>query len=242
MQTKSIISPVTTREILRATTLPKKTDSYSPVPHAKVMDMVLESLEKAGIKVKHEKYISAREGRQAMGLYVLDGGDETMNYQIGWQNSYDKSKPLRVAMGTNIIVCSNGMFAGGNMGSFKRKHTGTVLSEFQESIKFHIGEAASTFQKLTDFRERLKQTEITKRVCAELIGRMHIEHDILTATQVGIMKKELENPTYNYKADGTAWQLYNHATFALKEAHPQFHLEQHMQLHDFFTAEYQLLH
>jgi hypothetical protein len=241
MQTTSVISPVTTREILMATPLPKKTASYSPVPHKKVINLVLESLDKAGMQIISERYKSMREGRQGMGFYTIaNGSDKEMQISLIWHNSYDKSMPLRAAMGGNVIVCTNGIVRG-DMGAFKRKHTGTVLTEFEETIKRHIGEAGETFRKLVADREKMKEIKITKRVCAELIGRMHIENDIITATQIGIMKKELENPTFNYKADGTLWQLYNHATFALKEDHPQFHLERHMNVHDFFTSEYQLI-
>lgn len=241
MSTTSAISPVTTKSILIATPVPKKTESYSPVPHEKVINMVLESLDKANMKIVSERYLSARNGRQGMGfLDLAGGGDEEMLIKLIWHNSYDKSMPLRAALGSNVIVCGNGMVRG-DMGAFKRKHTGTVLTEFEESIKRYIGEAGETFRKLIQDRERMKEIKITKRTCAELIGRMHIENDIITATQVGIMKKELETPTFNYKADGTVWQLYNHATFAMKEDHPQFHLQRHMDVHDFFTKEYQLL-
>lgn len=231
---------IASRSVLEHVKLPKKTVTYSPVPHKKVIDLTLQALDKAGIEVLDETYSSARNGRQATGRYKLaGGGDKEMLIELAWINSYDKSIPLGCAIGSNVIVCGNGMIRG-DMGRFKRKHTGEIITEFEESIFASIDKAGETFKQLQVDRDKLKEITVTKRLCAELIGRMHIEQDIITATQVGIMKKELEHPTFDYKADGTAWQLYNHATVALKESHPQFHLAQHMDVHNFFTKEFSL--
>jgi len=246
MSENKIISEISTKAILLATELPKETRSYAPVPHELVINMTLEALDKANIKVLSELYTSAKEGRQANGIYQLEGGDSEMNFRLIWQNSYDKSLPLASAMGGHVIVCSNGMVIG-DMGAFKRKHTGSVLTEFQESIKTYVTEAGEIFKRMTTDRERMKEITMTKRVTAELIGRMFLEENIITATQLGIIKRELENPSFDYGTrlvdkDGnlikqTLWDDYNAVTVSLKEAHPQHNISQHMKLHNFITKE-----
>lgn len=245
MSTTSVKSEATTKSILLATALPEKTASYSPVPHAKVIDVTLEALDKAGIKVLSEQYLAAREGRQANGIYTLQGGDSEMNFRFQWQNSYDKSLPLAAAMGANVIVCRNGLVMG-DMGRFKRKHTGSVVDEFVEQIVTHIGEAGNLFKKMTHDRERMKEIEMTKRTNAELIGRMFLEENVITATQLGIIKRELENPSFNYGTDklilekgGLLWDTYNAVTVSLKEEHPQFNMDRHIKLHDFIGKVYE---
>jgi hypothetical protein len=239
------MSNVTTKQLLLDTKLPKKTKSYSPVPHKVVIDNCLEQLDKHNITVHHELYTAARDGRQANGIYHLAGGDEQMNLRLQWQNSYDKSLPLAAAFGSQVIVCGNGLIMG-DMGRFKRKHTGDVLQEFIESIKIFIGEADKTFKKMVRDRERMKEILMTKRLSAELIGRMFIEDEIITATQLGIIKRELDAPTYNYGTDqeilkkgGTLWETYNAVTVSLKEAHPQFNMNQHVNLHNFVVKNYE---
>jgi hypothetical protein len=231
---------LTTKDLLIKAPVPKATVSYVPVPHKEMINMTLEQLDKQGLKVLSETYNIARDGRQGMGFYEIGTNlDADMRIRVGWHNSYDKSMPVRWAIGAHIIVCSNGMVKG-DIGQFKRKHTGTVLEEYKEQARIHIESAGEMFQSLVNDREKLKNIELTKRTSAELIGRMFLEEDILTATQIGIIKRELENPSYNYNADGTAWQLYNHVTVALKEEHPQRFMNSHIEHHKFFTNEFSL--
>lgn len=247
-QITDAISDSSARGILMAAKLPKKTRSYAPVPHKVVMESTLEALDKANIKVLGQSYKAARNGSQGNGTYLLDGGDTQMNLRLVWQNSYDKSLPLAAAIGSNVIVCGNGLVMG-DMGDFKRKHTGTVLIEFKESIGQYIQQAGEIFEKMVRDRERMKEITLTKRTSAELIGRMFLEQDIITATQLGIIKREIDAPSFDYgtmkKRDESGilvgpdllWDTYNAITVSLKEAHPQHNIKQHINLHNFITKD-----
>lgn len=233
-----IISPKSTAQMLISTPLPKATRSYAPVPHKVVIESCLEALDKQGIKVINQLYTSARNGNQANGIYHLVGGDDEMNLRLQWQNSYDKSLPLAVAFGSNVIVCGNGLVMG-DMGSFKRKHTGDVLQLFMDKVETFVGDADEQFKKMSQQRERMKEITMTKRTSAELIGRMFIEDEIITATQLGIIKRELDAPTYDYGVKDCLWNTYNAVTVSLKEAHPQFSMNQHSNLHNFVIKNYE---
>lgn len=238
METTQSISPITTLELIKSTPVPLKTNSYSPVPHGSVIDMTKEQLDKSGLIITEERYIMAAEGRKAMGFYRIAGEqDPEMGIQLIWHNSYDKSMSLKWAIGGKVFVCQNGMVSG-DIGAFKRKHTGDALLDYQEAVGMYVQQAHDKFHQLIMDKERMKEIEITKKTSAELLGRMFLEENIIQSTQLNIIKRELDNPTYDYKADGTLWQLYNHCTVALKEAHPQYHLTQHMDLHNFMKKEF----
>lgn len=234
------ISTLSGKEILLSCPVPAKTDSYSPVPHRVVMETIYEVLDKNNIKVTGERYIAAREGRQGIAYLDIQGGDETMSSKLAWNNSYDKSLTLKAAAGANVFVCGNGMVRG-DLGNFKRRHTGSILEEFKTNIVEYIGNIDKQFKQLVIDRERMKEVELTKRVTAELLGRMFIEEGIITNTQLGIIKREIEIPTFDYKADGTLWQLYNHCTFSMKEAHPTLAIQSHIDLHKFVINEFELV-
>jgi hypothetical protein len=53
MSTMKLITPISRRDLLRVP-VPKATASYSPVPHKKVIELTLEQLDKAGLKVVSE--------------------------------------------------------------------------------------------------------------------------------------------------------------------------------------------
>lgn len=181
----------------------------------------------------------AREGRQAMGFYEIGADSNEMRIRVGWHNSYDKSMPVRWAIGGHVIICGNGMVYG-DMGAFKRKHTGTVLSDYREQAHIHIGQAGEMYTTLGRQKERMKEIEVTKRTASELIGRMFLEEDLITATQIGIIKRELEAPSYDYNAKGSIWELYNHCTVAYREEHPSMFIDRHTKHHDFFVKEFEL--
>lgn len=242
MSSIAILEPAITgigsaKSILYNTPLPLKTDSYSPVPHKSVIEMTLEQIDKAGLKVNTERYTVAKDGKQALGFYHIEGfGDSEMGLELAWNNSYDKSMSLKWAIGGKVFICTNGCVSG-DIGAFKRKHTGSVLDEYTEAVKRYIGDAEMHFEKLLSDKELLKEITVSKRSAAEMIGRMYVEKDIVTSTQLNIIKRELIKPSYDYKAPGSMWELYNHCTVALKEAHPLHNMRQHMDVHNFFTKE-----
>lgn len=230
----------TTKGYLLSTKLPAKTKSYSPVPHGVIIETILEELDRLNIKVTSESYLSGRDGKQMEFHYQFSGGDSEMSLRLLGHNSYDKTLPLRVAVGAHVFVCTNGVVSG-DIGTFKRKHTGTILEEFKADIIHHIETADETFKRLQRDRDRMKEIEMTKRTTSELMGRLFLEEAIITSTQLNIIQREIENPSFDYGIKGTLWNDYNAVTVALRDAIPSQNMKQHMELHKFIQNEYDLV-
>jgi hypothetical protein len=224
-----------TRDELISTAIPQETRTYKPITHQQLIDLTLESVQSSGFIIGSETYNSAREGNVANGRYVITNvADSEMRLQIGWQNSYDKSISLKFAIGTHIIVCSNGCVSG-DYGAFKKKHVGEVQTFTPSAITEYIKRAGDAFQRMQAEREKMKNIEITKRTSAELIGRMIVENNIIESTQLNIIRKEMDNPSFNYGAPGSLWELYQHTTYAMKEIHPSLWMNNHIKAHSFFV-------
>jgi hypothetical protein len=157
-----------------------------------------------------------------------------MQLQIGWQNSYNRSMSLKFAIGTRILVCSNGCVSG-DFGAFKKRHKGDIQDFTPGAIIDYIKGAGEAFALMQKQREDMKQIEITKRTKAELVGRMMLEEQFITSTQLNIISRELKAPTHDYGAKDSLWELYNYTTFAMKETHPSSWMQSHIQAHKFFT-------
>ena len=227
----------TTRGLIMAADVPAETRTYKPITHSSLIDLTLNSIEKAGFSLDKETYSMAREGAIANGQFsIRNVADSEMQLQIGWQNSYNKSLSLKFAIGARIFICQNGMVHG-DMGSFKKRHKGDVQEFTPNAISEYIKQAGDTFQTMQKEREAMKQIEMTKRVKAELIGRMLIEEQFISSTQMNIMARELESPTHDYGAPNSLWELYNYATFAMKELHPSIRMNNHIKAHNFFVNE-----
>jgi len=205
------------------------------VSHSQLIDLTLNSIDKAGFKLDKETYSSAVDGQVANGRFSISNvADSEMQLQIGWQNSYNKQLTLKFAIGTRILVCSNGCVSG-DFGAFKKKHVGEIQSFTPGAIIDYIAQAGEAFTLMQQQRESMKQIEITKRTKAELIGRMMLEEQFITSTQLNIISRELKAPTHDYNAKDSLWELYNYTTFAMKESHPAQWMESHIKAHKFFN-------
>jgi len=227
----------TTKELILSAPVPAQTRTYKPVSHAQLIDLTLNGIEKAGFTLDKETYSSAKIGQIANGRFSIGNvADSEMQLQIGWQNSYDKSLTLKFAIGTRIFICQNGCVSG-DFGAYKRKHVGTIQSITPQIITDYISQAAETFTLMQNQRDQMKQVEITSRTKAELIGRLFIEESIITSTQLNIISRELQAPTFDYGAKDSLWELYQFTTQSLKETHPAAWIPKHMAAHEFFVEE-----
>lgn len=233
METKK--SYLAAKDILLKAELPAETKTYKPVTHQQLMDLTLESIHSAGFELEEETYSAARDGNVANGRYTIKNiADSEMQLQIGWQNSYDKTMSLKFAIGTRIFICSNGCVSG-DYGAFRRKHVGEIQTFTPNAITEYIKQAGDAFIKIQNERDAMKNMEVTKRTTAELIGRMIIEENIIESTQLNIIRGQIENPSFDYGAPGSLWELYQHTTFAMKEVHPSLWMRNHINAHSFFV-------
>lgn len=224
-----------TKDIILATELPQQTRSYKPVSHQSLIDLTMEGLDKAGFTLDKELYTSANGGKLATARYTITNvADNEMQLQLGWQNSYDKTASLKLAIGVNVLICQNGCVHG-DFGSFKKKHVGDIQTLTPEKFKDFILGAGDVFQTIQQDRDLLKNIYMSDRVKAELLGRMFIEDEIIGAHQLSIIKKELQAPTYDYNAKDSAWELYQYCTYAAIHEHPIKYFKTHADLHTFFT-------
>lgn len=225
----------TTKEFILAAEVPTKTRTYKPVSHQQLIDLTLNSIEKSGFKLDKETYSSYNDGRVANGRYTISNvADDEMQLQIGWQNSYDKTASLKFAIGTHILICSNGCVSG-DYGSFRKKHMGTVEEFTPAAITEYIKQAGDAFRNMQLERTVLKNIELTKRDKAELLGRLFLEEELITTMQMNIIAKEIEAPTFDYGAPDSVWELYQYTTYAMKETHPRLWISDHIKAHNFFV-------
>lgn len=113
---------------------------------------------------------------------------------------------------------------------------GEIQTFTPETIVEYIKKSGEAFERMQKEREAMKEIEISKRIQSELIGRMLIEEEIIQSTQANIIKNELKHPTFDYKCEGSLWELYNYTTFAMKELHPTLWMNNHIKVHKFFNS------
>jgi hypothetical protein len=232
---------MTAQERLFSASLPEKTDSYTPIAHKTIDDTTRQVLKEMGFGISKVHYRSSTDGMVGQAEYHLNYGDDPeMGLMVAWQNSYNKLVSFKYAVGAHVFVCANGCVSG-DLGAYRRKHTGSADEDAYNMIRTYLYGAKQIFDKLVADREHLKKIELTPTRMAELMGRMFIEKEIISSTQINIMKRELDKPTYDYGVPvNNAWSLYNFATHAFKEDSPRNWMKRHVDLHNFFAETFNI--
>lgn len=227
----------TIKQVLINVPVPEETRTYRPVTHVQLMELTEKALTEAGLIIENEKFSSARNGMVANAKYTIANlRDPEMQLQIAWQNSYNKSLSLKFAIGARVFICENGSVSG-DMGSFKKKHQGTVQEFTPAAITEYIKRAGDVFKRMQVERDMMKAVDVDDHAAASIIGRAYILEEFISSTELNIIVRELKRPTHSYGAPGSLWELYQYFTFAMKEVHPSLWMENHVKAHKFFTKE-----
>ena len=207
---------------------------YSPITHKRAIESILEFLYNKNISPTNQIYLSSNNGQRMIGRFTINCGDSECGYEISVKNSLDGSMSFGLASGTHTFICSNGSVYG-DISAYKRKHSGNASTEILFQIENAVNMLEETMKLHIQRRNKMKELDISKRTIAELCGRLHLENEIISATQLGIIKKEIENPSFDYKSEGSVWEFYNHCTNATRETTPLNWHKVHKQLGDWFV-------
>jgi hypothetical protein len=232
---------VVSRETLTSAPLPEATETYTVISHGSVINSTLQTLQEKGFTVEEEIY-KCNDGAQiASGIFRLNYGDDPdLSMMFAFANSYDKSMRFKCAVGAYVHI-NKASIISSDMSSWGRKHTGTADNETAETIQNQIDNAEAYFNQLLADKEKMKETLITKRKFAELLGVLYLELKILSGEQMGIVRKEFNKASFTYtsKAD-SLWTVYNHILIALAKSHPKTWMEQQKIVHLHLISEFDL--
>lgn len=225
--------------------VPLATDSYSPVAHSHLLSELPRRLVHNNYVIMNRRLYTNEKGTKLVGFYDVQDAESNISDElglrmsIGFKNSYDKSMVAALAVGAIVIVCSNGVICG-DLITFKRKHTGTILQELHEKIEQAITSMNTSFARILTDIEIMKNCRVTLRQKSEILGVMYVEKDLLTPTQFSMVKRELKMSEH-FKGD-TLWDLYNNVTSVLKKSHPMYYISTHVNFHKFMLETANAFH
>ena len=208
------------------------THLYTPVRHGEAIDSLKEYLDKANFKITTESYLAASNGQRVIGKYGIRYNDE-FDYMIGFANSHDGSISFKIADGSLVRACANGCLWGENV--YKRKHMGTSSKDIFAQIESTVQRLEITMKQNEINSQQMKNIEIDKSTISKLIGEAYLYEELIRANQLSIIKKEIENPSFNYNSPNSLWELFNHCTFAAREETPVNWVNQHIELSEYFV-------
>lgn len=215
-------------------------NQYAPVKHVEVIETIRDYINSQGLTILKEEYNANTKSQQLIGKFMLDNSNTEIKPMISFKNSQDGKISFGICSGTVCFICTNGQIFGDTF-QYKRKHTGNGHKEILESIKYAVEGLELKLKQHQEIANQLKEVKLDTRTISTLCGRLFLEDKIVQSEQLNLIKQELEKPTFNYGNPESAWEFYNHCTFALRDAAPRLWHKQHQQLGNFFQQEYQLV-
>lgn len=221
------------------TPLPEKTETYTPISHASVINRVRSEITAAGYKITAEEYRCNNDGQVAIGSFKMNyKSDPDIELSANFLNSYNKQYAFRFNLGGLVKDSMNTMMLNNNkFGSYKRVHKGAANLLAEGKIAEFIKDSELYWNKLIDHKDILKDRIIDDNVSFSILGNLFFRRNLLTTMQLNTVKKEMEKPSFDYKVDkNSAWALYNHIAVALKDSHPATWIDDQVAVHEVFAT------
>jgi hypothetical protein len=211
-----------TRQQLATVQTPLGTATHRPVPHAEVIEALVETLGFRHIGVVQEEYAVSKDGMKMFGVLDLDTGMPGCRFSIGVRNSHDKSMRLAAVVGVRVLVCENMAFSG-DFQPVLAKHSKNL--SLQNALSIGVDEMQRNFDPMRKQVENWKESQLSDTAAKLTIYRAFIESDLEVPKHLARPVHDLYfSPQHEEFQPRTLWSLSNAFTSAFKtlEPIPQF--------------------
>lgn len=137
------------RDQLRTIETPQGTETWKPILHIELVEMLDRVLGTCQITIREEKFALRRDGSMLFGVLELAYGEtKEGTAALGLRTANDKSMAIQICAGLSVFVCDNLAFRG-DLIALKRKHTSglnlrtelaTAVLRFQDHFGRLVGE------------------------------------------------------------------------------------------------------
>lgn len=206
------------RQDLRLLPTPEATATHKPVPHATIVQALIESLGFRHFSVAEDQYAVTPDGMRMFGVLAINVEESGVRFVIGVRNSHDKSFSLGLTVGYKVFVCDNLAF-NGDFSPITRKHT----SHFDpaEVIDIGIGKMQRHFEPMKKQIDVWRHHTLPDDTARLVVYRAFIEGGLAVPRHLArVVHEQYFNPTHPDFEPRTAWSLSNAFTGAFKELAP----------------------
>jgi len=203
-------------DILKIET-PEPEGRWMPVPHARVVEEVVEHLDRAGLQVTESAYALDNGGQRFFSLLGLDvkGGDGEYQLVVGARNSHDKTFPISMAVGSRVFVCDNLAFSSEIQ--VTRRHTKNVMDDFPRLIATACGRIKGSAEDQERRFAHYRDVNLSDTMVHDILVQS-LDIKAIGSTALPKVLQEWREPRHEeFAKDHSAWRLWNAYTEILKE-------------------------
>ena len=219
------------RATVAAVPTPEPTDTWTPVPHADLLDLTLRNFTDFGLRVVDERHGLMKDGARYFGVFKLRGQDSEVldprpgdpfgveeatpdfDLAIGLRNSHDKSFPANLLGGSWVFVCDNLAFNGEI--KLTRRHTRFIMRDIPNLVSRAVAKLVERRVKIEEQIAAYKDTPLSDAAAHDLLIRS-LDARALTGTQLPKVLGEWRRPRHAEFEPRNAWSFFNAGTEVLK--------------------------
>lgn len=197
---------------------PEPTETWRPVSHARIVEVLVESLALRGLSVVKDEYAITTDGMKMFGVLALNLENSGVQFAIGCRNSHDRSFALALTVGYRVFVCDNLAFHG-DFTPVTRKHT----SKFDEVEVIDL--AVTRMQR--HFEPMRRQIDVWRGFDLPDAQAKAVIYDAFVAGNLAVPRKLASrvhafyfDPKHPEFEPRTMWSLSNAFTSAFGELDP----------------------
>ena len=207
-----------TRQQLAAVPTPLGTATHRPVPHAEIVEALVETLSFRHIGVVQEEYAVSKDGMKMFGVLDLDTGIPGCRFSIGVRNSHDRSMRLAAVVGVRVLVCENMAFSG-DFQPVLAKHSKHF--SLQNALSIGVDQMQRNFSGMQQQVEAWRQSQLSDVSAKMIIYRAFIEGGLEVPKHLAKPVHDLYfSPPHQEFQPRTMWSLSNAFTSAFKDLEP----------------------
>lgn len=206
------------RQDLLALQTPEGTATHRPIPHAKIIESLLESLTYRHLTVVKDEYAVTTNSMRMFGFLELQIEESGVRISLGVRNSHDKSFSLGLTVGFRVLVCDNLSFFG-DYSPVMKKHTKHL--DLDGTIGMSLEKMQRNFKPLIQKIDVWKNHQLPDDNARLLIYRAFVEGGTdLPKHLLKDVHREYFEPEYDEFKPRTMWSLQNGFTSAIKKLEP----------------------
>ncbi len=224
------------RQDLRELETPAPTETHKPIPHAELVESIIESLSYRQLRVVRDEYAVTPDGMRLFGFIQVNVEENGIQLAIGVRNSHDKSFSLGLVAGYRVFVCDNLAFHGAFAAITNRKHSKNL--DLVEVVGVGVDRVQRHFQKTLIDVNAWRGFELPDVRAKAIIYDAFIGRGIDAPQHLSkIVHRNYFTPNLPAFEPRNMWSLSNAFTGAFKELEPVRQMEATASLQP-FLAQY----
>jgi len=198
---------------------------WQGIPHGDLASCIIDACTARSWGVTNTRFITNRGGSELAGVIDVDipkvKPPKGQSFSLGFLTSNDRKRALKLTVGTNVFVCSNGLVTGEII--LRRKHTlGLDLAaDLNPALDTYVTKAQSINEMVERLRDRKLKTTMVDKILMEA-GRA----ELMPWSRIGDVDHEYRNPRFAEHGKDTSWALLQAFTWVVKQNPPLAQMEQ----------------